>query len=362
MSRRGENIFQRKDGLWEARYVKGVDEFGKKKYASVYAHSYKEVKEKRLEVMSNLSFDNRTWPKSTTTLANIICEWLYLNQHRLKPASWQKYNNIFIKHIKNQIGNYPVIQISPSIMKRYADDKLCTGLSANTVNGILVFIHTCLKYANRQYGLPLIEIIYLKEPKKEMRVFSVEEQECLTRFLINETDIYKLGVLVAMYTGIRIGELCALKWKDVSNGIITINKTMQRLQKGGESASEIVVDDPKSESSIRKIPIPDFLEEYIEKFRLSDENNFISRLYHPVVEPRVLQYQFKKYLKICGIESATFHTLRHTFATRCVECEVDIKTLSCLLGHSEASITLNKYVHSSFEQKVVSMNKLKLML
>ncbi len=362
MSRRGENIFQRKDGLWEARYVKGVDEYGKKKYGSIYAHTYREAKEKRVEVVGKLSAIPQHTSKRMITLTALVDEWLYVNKSRIKASTYQKYDNFYRNHIINQIGQYQVIYINPVLIKQFTDSKLKSGLSESTVNSILVFIHTCMKYGSRQYGLPVSEIVYIKNQTREMRVLSICEQKKLTNYLINDIDIYKFAILVALYTGVRIGELCALKWKDVNNGVISINKTMQRLKGNTTNKTELVIGEPKSSSSIRVIPIPIFIVEYVELFRKDNEANFLSRLYHPLIEPRVLQYQFKKHLKECDITDASFHALRHTFATRCVESNMDIKTLSELLGHSNVTITLNKYVHSSFQHKQASMNKLKLIV
>lgn len=362
MGRRGENIYHRKDGLWEARYTKGIDEFGKKKMGSVYGHSYKEAKEKRLDILSQITLIPQSASKRNIILTNLVQEWLYVNQSRIKPSTYQKYNNFFKNHIANQIGKYQIIYINPIVIKQYSDTKLKEGLSPTTINNILVFVHTCMKYGNRQYGLPVFDMIYLKQAKKEMRVLSIDEQRTLTNYLMKDTDIHKLGILVALYTGMRIGELCALKWSDIQDGVVTINKTMQRLQLPNAGASTIVVGEAKSASSIRRIPLPSYINVLVEEFRTYDHFNFMSRLYHPVIEPRVLQYQFKKILKSCNIQDANFHTLRHTFATRCVESGIDIKTLSELLGHSDVSVTLNKYVHSSFEQKQMSINKLKLIV
>lgn len=362
MSRRGENIYHRKDGLWEARYPKGVDEFGKKKMGSVYGHSYKEAKEKRLDILSQISLIPQTSSKRSITLSALVQEWLYINESRIKPSTYQKYNNFFKNHIANQIGKYQIIYLSPIAIKQYTDTKLKEGLSPTTINNILVFVHTCMKYGNKQYGLPVFDMIYLKQTQKEMRVLSIDEQRILTNHLMKDTDIHKLGILVALYTGMRIGELCALKWSDIQDGVITINKTMQRLQLPNAGESTIVIGEPKSVSSIRKIPLPPYISELVEVFRLPDDRNFMSRLYHPVIEPRVLQYQFKKILKACNIEDANFHALRHTYATRCVESEIDIKTLSELLGHSGVGALIGRYVHSSFKQKQFSINKLKLIV
>ena len=363
MSRRGENIFKRKDGLWEARYVKGLDEKGKKKYGSVYAHSYREVKEKREELASQIVLMPQFLTIRKATLNALIQEWLFVNQARLKPSTYQKYCGFHTNHIQERIGQHQLIYLTPVVLKRYADSKSEEGLSPKTVNSILTFIHGCLRYANRQYGLPLTEIIYLKESKREMRVLSRIEQQKLVHYLLTDTDIYKLGVLVALYTGIRIGELCALKWSDIENGTLHITKTMQRLSKGIGKGTEIIVGDPKTSTSNRTIPLPSFISAQIEKFRSNDkEAYFLSTPSHPLTEPRVMQYYFQRYIEELGLPKANFHCLRHTFATRCVECDFEIKTLSLILGHSNVKTTMDKYVHSSMSLKAVNMEKLQLFL
>lgn len=357
MPRRGENIFKRKDGLWEARYIKGMDEFGKKKYGSVYAHSYKDVKDKRQDIVSKITLIPQSVSVQRMLLNHVIEEWLYLNQGRLKASTYQKYKSIFETHIKNEIGGYPVIYLTPVILKRYADRKYENGLKPQTVNSILTFIGGCLKYANCQYGIAQTSIIYLKAPSKEMRVLSRDEQQRLVNYLLIDTDIYKLGVLVALYTGIRIGELCALQWKDIQDGTIRINKTMQRLSNG--NGTSVIVGEPKTPTSNRTIPLPSFLSAEIEKFRrVNEESHFLSNLTYKIIEPRVMQYHFHRYLEALNIQDANFHCLRHTFATRCVEQNFELKSLSEVLGHRTINVTMNRYVHSSIELKAANMEKL----
>lgn len=359
MGRRGDNMYHRKDGLWEARYVKGVDSAGRKKYGSVYSRSYKEAKEKREEVISKLLTMPQTTLKSRMILSDLVQEWLYVNQSRIKPSTFTKFYGFFNNHIKNQIGNYQIIYITPVVLKNFTDEKLKSGLCESSINSILTFIHTCLKYAHRQYGTPLIEFIYLKVPYKEMRVLSIQEQDCLVEYLKNDMDIYKFGVLFALYTGVRIGELCALKWEDVKDDAIIINKTMQRLSKVNEKGTELIVLDPKTYTSVRTIPLPACLKDYVEKFRSDNTNdNFLSNEQYKIIEPRVMQYYFQSYIENLGLPHASFHALRHSFATRCVELGVDTKTLSTILGHSSVITTAARYVHSSFEHQANQINKL----
>ena len=171
-------------------------------------------------------------------------------------------------------------------------------------------------------------------------------------YLHKEKPDYYIGIILALVTGMRIGEVCALQWEDITIDSIHINKTMQRLS--GPQAKGICIGSPKTYSSIRKIPINTQLSLFL--------NNIIDRREYVVcqkngkyVEPRLLQMHFNKVLARCGIAPYNFHSLRHTFATRCVESGMDIKTLSEILGHSDVKTTLNKYVHSSLNHKKKQM-------
>lgn len=176
-------------------------------------------------------------------------------------------------------------------------------------------------------------------------------------------NIYKFGVLLSLYTGIRIGELCSLQWQDFSScgDVLSVRKTIQRVQNTNSTAdrkTKVIITEPKSQCSKRDIPIPTFLMEYIRRFRAEDSAFVLSGQQEKYVEPRTMQNHFKRYIKQSGIAPAGFHALRHTFATRCVEVGFEIKSLSEILGHSSVTITLNRYVHSSFELKANNMNKL----
>ena len=203
----------------------------------------------------------------------------------------------------------------------------------------------------------------VKKVDTEMRVLSIEEQRQLTKVLLDNTDTIKLGVLISLYTGIRIGELCALKWENLnlSSKTLSIRETMQRIQcseKTETVKTKIIITEPKSRCSIRNIPIPDFLIELIQQFQNTPRSYVLTGDNNRYIEPRTMQNWFKRYVQESGIEKANYHSLRHTFATRCVEVGFDVKTLSEILGHTNVNITLNRYVHSSFELKCDNMNKL----
>lgn len=217
MARRGDSIYRRKDGLWEARYVKEIDINGKKKYGSVYAHSYREAKAKQQDAMDHILLYQRPPSTRKITVNDLAEEWLLVNRNRLKPSSIQRYQGFFKNHIKPVLGSVSVLYLTTVVIHQFAANRLEAGLAPQTVNAILTVLHSILKYGHRQYQLPLPEIVYLSNEKKEMRVLSLDEQKKLVNYLRQDMDIYKLGVLVALYTGVRIGELCALKWEDIDD-------------------------------------------------------------------------------------------------------------------------------------------------
>ncbi|MBR1485871.1 MAG: site-specific integrase, partial [Synergistaceae bacterium] len=175
-------------------------------------------------------------------------------------------------------------------------------------------------------------------------------------------DLTALGILLSLFTGLRIGELCALKWSDFSfaDKEFRVQRTMQRLHNLNENSVRktfIEIDAPKSPCSLRKIPIPGELIKYLKSFYV--EGAFVlSGSKNKFVEPRTMENRFKSVLKKCGVEQINFHALRHSFATRCVELGFDVKSLSEILGHANVNITLNRYVHPSMKLKHVNMNKL----
>lgn len=358
MPRRGENIFKRKDGRWEARYVKEVAFDGTKKYGSVYAKTYREAKAKQLLCINQPSANIK---KSAETVDDIMWEWLEQNKHQLKISSYQRYSITIQNHISKYLGKIQLKHLTTHTVAVFTDELLTNKqLSRETINQILIVLGMGLEYAKTQYRTIVPEVHLLKSTKHNTRVLSVSEQQILVRYLLSEDSIFSFGILLALYTGMRIGELCALKWEDFSENGIQVNKTMQRL-KGASEKTEVMILPPKTSSSNRVIPISTVLAPVIEKYRRTS-GYVLKRPNEKFTEPRLLQQRFAKYAAACGIENVHFHTLRHTFATRCIESGMDVKSLSEILGHSDVKTTLNKYVHSSFELKQSSIDKLSLMI
>ncbi|MCD7765528.1 MAG: site-specific integrase [Lachnospiraceae bacterium] len=367
MPRKGENIFKRKDGRWEARYIKGYDVSGKAKYGFCYGKTYTEARS-RVAILksSNVEGNENRKAKSKQNFSYYCDRWLEQHKTMIKPSTYAKYSSILESYIKPQLGNYHLCVLSTELVEKFKVELLIErNLSAKSVRDILTVLKQCFTFTKRQIQgeMPDIEIIYPREQKKEIRVLTRDEQEQLVEYLFSDMDLCKFGVYLALTTGLRIGELCALRWSDISiqNRTIKISSTMQRVKNFDdtrEGKTMICIGSPKSDSSSRTIPLIDSTVALCRQFVTINTAAFVLTGTTSYMEPRTLQYRFKRYVEHCGLVGVHFHTLRHTFATRCVEVGFEVKSLSEILGHANTSITLNRYVHSSMELKRSNMNKL----
>ncbi len=372
MSKKGENIYKRKDGRWEGRYIRLYDENGKAKYGYVYGKSYGDVKQRLLEKKAFLSNHTEALSRCSSLYTDVLDAWLQSTRINIKESTYARYSHLIETHIRPQLGKYPLSKISTQLIEGFIETQLNSGrldknggLSAKTVTDILTIVKSTMEYARYNDLIVSCHLskLTIKKKDKEMRVLCQSEQDALIRVLIADMDLYKFGVLLSLYTGIRIGELCALQWEDISivNSTLKIRKTMQRIQEtniGAASKTKVIITEPKSDCSVRDIPLPSFLVEIAGQFVGHPKAFILSGERGKYVEPRTMQNHFKAYIAESGIDNANFHALRHTFATRCVEVGFEIKSLSEVLGHSNVNITLNRYVHSSFELKHTNMNKL----
>lgn len=220
MSKKGENIYKRKDNRWEARYIKEYTPFGSAKYGYCYGKTYREVKEKVTKAKSQLLAGMQPVSNRQKRRLSYYCdEWLYMKKSHIKESTYDKYKNTIDKHIKEHLGDCLIQSINSVVVERFSQElRSEDNLSAKTVRDILIVLKSVLTYISKQTStiIPMIEITYPKEKKKEMRVLSREEQKQLVKCLLDKTDEYKFGILLALSTGMRIGEICALKWKDIS--------------------------------------------------------------------------------------------------------------------------------------------------
>lgn len=352
------NIYKRKDGRFEGRIPFGRNNNGSLKYKYIYSRNLSDLKEKMLTAYT--SSEKYSGTVCTKTLSELCDEWLSCAKLRVKQSSYCCYERLIITHILPYFGNMKYDELNSRIINAFTDHLLNNGgqehkgLSAKTARDIIVLLRSVAKYSESEYGYrnPMINIIIPKQNNKTAAVLDKTERSRLQSYLTQNINRTNIGILLAMYTGMRIGELCALTAEDIdiSGGVIHISKTIQRISDdSSDRKTKVIVGSAKSRSSERDVPLPGLLIEII-KVNPCNKGYLLSGTSKPV-EPRTLQNRFKAVLKECGIREVNFHLLRHTYATVCIENGVDAKTVSELLGHSSVQITLNRYMHSNMEMK-----------
>ena len=379
MSKKGENIYRRKDGRWEARYIKGYSPEGRARYGYCYGRTYYEAKNKAGQARAALLHHQPLPGRDRKKRFAVCCdEWLQLKRNSIRESTYVKYGTIIEKHIKPGLGGCFTDTLSELLVEQYGYDLLHKEkLAPKTVRDILSLLRSILTYTERQFpSMQPVSVTYPRENRKEMRVLSPEEQRRFTEYLLQDMDSCRFGMLLALLTGLRVGEICALRWSDISlsHRTISVRQTMQRLkdtenventesQESGENRkTKILISAPKSNTSVRVIPLNRELTELCRKWKpLNPKAYVLTGEEKRYMEPRTLQYRMERYTKACGLEGVHFHTLRHSFATRCVEAGFEMKSLSEILGHSSPRITLERYVHSSLELKRENMDRLTLM-
>lgn len=278
----------------------------------------------------------------------------------LKESTMSRYIYLCNKYILPYFRNMDTSDLSNDTLTAFIQhfDLKEKPLAPKTINDIIVLLLQII----RNHCDFEIDIKKPNSLKKEISVFSKAEYDKLKLYLTTETDHKKMGMMIAILTGIRLGELCALKWEnvDLENGIIYIDKTIQRVavnESFVKAKTKIIIDTPKTAASIRTIPLPLILINVLNRFK-GDSDTYVLTNTLKYIEPRIYQRHFKTHLKACRIKDNHFHTLRHTFATMGIARGMDIKTLSILLGHSDVSFTMKTYVHPNLEHKRMQIEKL----
>jgi len=369
MARTGENIYKRKDGRWEARYIYQYDAAGKAKYRSVYGISRQIVKQKRLTLIHQSMIGIETSNSLVIIFKDLAKNWLNSTKLRVKESTYVRYHNQVQKHILPHLGKYQASKISTEFIEQFVYKLIKPkkdggfNLSPKTVEDILIIIKSILRFGKCHTHLELPRIRIKKEDKRPFTLPRITQKQ-LNQYLLDNINNVKAGILLSLHTGIRIGELCALRWDnfDLDTGKVHIEKTMQRIQTLPEerlnNKTKVVFTSPKSKKSIRDIDIPNSLTVILRKIK-NNSNCFFLTGKIQFMEPRTLHNHFKRYLNQSGCNiDYNYHSLRHTFATNYIENGYDIKSLSEILGHSNVKITLERYVHSSSELKRNNIEKL----
>lgn len=371
MARHGENIRKRNDGRWEARYISGYREDGKAKYRYLYGKTYAEVRDKKQIMMAQNSMEKESRAQGKMMMGQLFDDWLLYIHLNVKESTYAKYSFLVRKHIVPELGEIPVKNLTTEDLDRFTQKKLGEGklnqkggLAPKTVTSLLSVIKLALEFGReRNYGCPSnITIHNPRQTAPEIQVLTPEEQKYLESCILGKYDPIHMGIMLSLYTGLRIGEICALRWEDFDFGenIVRVRRTIMRIQDvspEAERKTKIVIGQPKTECSNRTIPLPSFLQRFVKEYQ-SGGKDYVLTAKQTYMEPRQYYVKYKKVMESCGLQRYNYHALRHTFATRCVENGFDIKSLSEILGHADVTITLRRYVHPSMSLKRHHMENL----
>ena len=359
MARKGENIYRRKDGRWEGRYIVGRKTDGRARYASLYGRSYREVRDALERKKGELY---RTMPNCSLTVKALMAMWLSLRSTEIKASSYQHYLALIESQIVPRLGNIRVSSLSAEMVSAFVKELLERGrldgkggLAPSTVSGIMSVLRSAIRLAGKKYAIRDITLFDVKGPvvrQPKVETLCAAECEALARCIMAEPDLSGVAYLLALCCGPRLGGLCGLMWSDIrfSESVLIINRTVLRIKDGDHT--KLVVQPPKTEAALRPIPLLKGILMLLVRLRgNAPDDAFILTGTSKPMEPRTLQKRFKRFLELHGLQHIRFHGLRHTFATRSIDEGFDPKTLSEVLGHSNVKTTLQLYVHPSMSQK-----------
>lgn len=377
MSKRGESIWKRNDGRWEGRFIKARSATGKAIYASVYAKTYAEVKRKREQAIETIQHpieQQQIEHYPCITISSVIKEYLQEHQFVVKKSTYARYVEIFEAHLRPEIGEQRIAEFSQEKANEYVvfllsnGKKAGGGLALKSVKDILGLFKLVVKYAEKKGYIALGSLLIAapKQIKMPIQILNEKQQERLETYVCSVEDPYKFGVYLCLYTGLRIGELCALQWSDIDceNSTLRVNHTILRVKDtnpNAEHRTRMLVNSPKTPSSARVIPLAATLNSQLKELRNKEAafgSAYVLTGSSKYIEPRNFYEKYKRYLHACELDSFNFHALRHTFATRCIETGIDPKALSEILGHASVRITLDRYVHPSLDAKRSHMERL----
>lgn len=302
--------------------------------------------------------------KRMVTFKTIAEDFLIFKKRQIKQSTYYNYTYKIQKYLLPAFENLSLEDILEYDFNRFSELLLeTTQISNKFLKDILLVLKSILKFAEKKYDVKMkLDLINLPRVRTHsLKVFSESDKRKIKAYCMNSENTKDIGIALCLYTGMRIGEICALKWEDIdlNKRIIYVRHTLQRIYIDKKN-TKIIIDAPKSEKSIRNIPMSNMIYTKLKSMRenFSKDDFFLTGDSKSFMEPRGYQYTFKKMLKECKIAERNFHCLRHTFATDCISVGMDVKSLSEILGHSDVSITLNRYVHSSDKIKKRYLEKL----
>lgn len=304
-----------------------------------------------------------------------IEKWATRKEPLVKASTYAAYSNIIVNHLLPRFGNCELEDVTEEVIQGYVFDLVregrldrTAGLRHCSAKGILIVLKSTLRDAMRQKLIPQqmfdVRVPHSDKPY-QVQILDKDVQRRLVQAIHLDLSCKSVGILVSLYTGLRIGEVCGLKWSDFDfeNRLLSVRRTVQRVYRkslAGDGASKVVVSTPKSRMSRREVPIANMLHPVLLKMRSENQAAYLVSGTEKCCEVRTFREFFMRFLSRHGIPSVRFHALRHTFATRCIEAGGDCKTVSELLGHATVNLTLNLYVHPQMEQKRSCVERLEM--
>ncbi|KAF1297556.1 hypothetical protein BAU15_07545 [Enterococcus sp. JM4C] len=363
MARRGENIYKRKDGRWEGRYIIGHHPNGKARFGYIYDRTFREVRRKLREKKQQYQSIIPSSTEYQGTVTQWVQEWLQGSIRRnVKISTYTTYHYKMVHYVCPYFETISLSRLTTATVQGFVDYLSTLGLSATTIRTTIQILKRSLREAIKRNILlidPFYEVIYPMKIQKKIFALTEEEQASLEKFASQHAKGFP--IVLALHTGMRIGEISALKWTDIdlNKGEISVSRTLQRLSSSSLTNETTINEGPaKSPSAHRIIPLNDKIWGLLKEKQKTATSPYVVGHNQHFYEPRTITYQFKKILSKLKLRSIHFHQLRHTFATRLLEKGADIASVSALLGHHSAKLTLDVYIDSLMTQRKKWVNAL----
>ncbi|MBV7389775.1 tyrosine-type recombinase/integrase [Enterococcus alishanensis] len=357
----GENIYLRKDGRWEGRYQKGRNKNNKIKYGYIYGKTKQEVRQKLYPLKEKYTQLRMIYGEATMIFKDWVELWLANIKGKIKPATFDSYSYKLKRYAFQVLGNLALNELDHIKIQEFIN-QMMDKLSSGTVKVICQIIKSCLSQAIFEGLIQTNPFDKIKMPKNQRKVRALQQSEQKKLEAVAKSEKKKgLPIMLALYAGLRIGELSALKWSDINfiDNLMHVGNTLQRVASyQDDSKTQVIKHQSKTHSSIRIIPFGDKIKQLLLQHQQEATGEYVFSTGEKPSEPRLLTYHFHKIREKADLKNIHFHQLRHTFATRCLEKRADISSVSALLGHSSTQMTLDIYADNLLEQRCKVMEVL----